>query len=66
MSIYYVIWASSPSTNQDKHPEKPRSLITEDEARAEVASFIEKLKTDTGVTDWQPHWRTEEVPHEFR
>lgn len=66
MSIHYIISAYSPSTKQERRPETIRSLITKDEARADAASFVEKLKQDTGIADWEPRWETEEVANDHQ
>jgi hypothetical protein len=55
--IDYDVWAVSPSTNQEKWPERPRSAITEQEAKEQADEFIAHLTSKTGITDWEGKWK---------
>lgn len=55
--IDYDVWAFSPSTNQDQWPERPRSAINEQEAKAQADELIAQLILKTGITDWEGKWK---------
>ena len=54
--IDYDVYAYSPSTKQEQWPERPRSAITEQEAKSQADEFIAQLILKTGITDWEGQW----------